>query len=184
MTAPGRTAGAAFFGIMGPMKNARLLLCALLALGFAAGCGPDIAKVQDKVSHFSKKRIGVLPFADAPGDANSGELAADLFCEQLRTAGFILVNRGDMGKLVSEQTLQASGIVRPEEAARIGQMLGADALLTGAVTEAGVRREFRPAVYETQNVIRTNPDGTTFMVPVQRVVRPEETLNNAVFSFP
>jgi curli biogenesis system outer membrane secretion channel CsgG len=166
------------------MKRLLRILAFPAAIFFlAAACGPNIAKVQDKVSHFSKKRIGVLPFIDAPGDPNSGELAADLFCEQLRKAGFILVNRTDVEKLASELTLQSSGIVKPEDAARLGQMLGADALLSGAVTEAAVRREFRSAVYETQNIVRSNPDGTVISVPVQVVVRPEENIVNAVFSF-
>lgn len=166
------------------MKTALRLLPVLALLApLAAACGPSLAKVQDKVSHFSKKRIGVLAFSDAPGDPNSGELAADLFCARLRQAGFVLVDRAATDKLVSEQSLQASGAVKPEEAARLGRLLGADVLLTGAVTEASVRRQYRPPVYETQNVVRTNPDGTTYSVPVQVQVQAGESYDQAQFSF-
>jgi len=124
----------------------------------------------------------VLSFVDAPNYPNSGELAADIFSRELKEAGFILVNRADLGKIFDEQQLGAAGAIKPEEAAQLGRQLGADILLTGAVSESGQRKETQAAMYSTEMRTWVNPDGSVTQIPETVLVRPEESYVNTVFS--
>jgi hypothetical protein len=49
------------------------------------------------------------------------------------SADFFLVERAELEKALGEQELGLSGTIRPEEAARIGQLTGAKVLVTGRV---------------------------------------------------
>jgi curli biogenesis system outer membrane secretion channel CsgG len=55
--------------------------------------------------------------------------------ELMKTNRFIVVERGALNEVLSEQDLGASGRVRQETAARIGEVLGAQILVKGAITE-------------------------------------------------
>jgi len=55
-----------------------------------------------------------------------------------RTGCFDLVERKNIERLIQEQKLQQSGMVDMATAVKIGKLLGAQAVVTGAVTEIGV----------------------------------------------
>ncbi len=62
-------------------------------------------------------------------------LAEMLVSELVKTGRFIVVERQGLGDVVGEQALGQSGLVRGETAARTGQVLGAQVIVRGAVTE-------------------------------------------------
>jgi len=62
-------------------------------------------------------------------------LAEMLTTELSKTGQFIVVERQALGDIVKEQELGQSGLVRGETAARTGQVLGAQIVVRGAVTE-------------------------------------------------
>ena len=64
------------------------------------------------------------------------DLCADLLAERL-AGKFPLVERKALGKLLAEQELALHGFVRPEDAARVGKLVGARFLLTGRVFTLG-----------------------------------------------
>jgi curli biogenesis system outer membrane secretion channel CsgG len=62
-------------------------------------------------------------------------LAEMLTSELSKTGQFIVVERQALGDIVKEQELGQSGLIRGETAARTGQILGAQIVVRGAVTE-------------------------------------------------
>ncbi len=58
-----------------------------------------------------------------------------LTTELMRTNRFIMVERAALGDIVKEQELGQTGLVRRETAAKVGDLLGAQILVMGALTE-------------------------------------------------
>jgi curli biogenesis system outer membrane secretion channel CsgG len=89
-----------------------------------------------------KKRLAVLrfdnkvktPIPDASWQIGEG-LTEMLTSELFKTGRFIMVERAALADIVKEQELGQTGLVRKETAAKVGELLGAQLLITGAVTE-------------------------------------------------
>lgn len=65
-----------------------------------------------------------------------GFAAAELVSHRfVADSGFVLVERGEINKLLSEQKLQASGATDSATAVRLGRVLGAGALLLGNINK-------------------------------------------------
>ncbi|MBN2720560.1 MAG: hypothetical protein JXR72_05605 [Proteobacteria bacterium] len=89
-----------------------------------------------------KKRIAVLEFDNRVNrswwDASwrvEENLTEMVITELMETGRFIVVERSALNEILSEQDLAESGRVRQETAAKIGELLGAQVLLKGTVTE-------------------------------------------------
>ena len=83
--------------------------------------------------------LAVLPF-DASDEKLQGKAAevATLLGAQLSTnADLWLVERAELDKILSEQTLKLSGLADPANAATVGKLTGARALVTGRVIKSG-----------------------------------------------
>src|SRR5262245_6044011 len=107
----------------------------LLAAGFIVVANADAAaqtKTRIAVTAFENKVKTPLP--DSSWKLGEG-LAEMLTTELVKTGQFIVVERQGLGDVVGEQALGQSGLVRGETAARTGQMLGAQIVVRGAVTE-------------------------------------------------
>jgi len=89
-----------------------------------------------------KKRLAVLKFENKVktpipnpswniGDGLTEMLSTELF----KTGRFIMVERAALAEIVKEQELGQSGLVQRETAAKVGDLLGAQLLVAGAVTE-------------------------------------------------
>lgn len=93
-----------------------------------------------------KKRLAVLTFEDKTSQAQSygymGKDAGDAFAEMVTTAlvktgNYTVIERNELQQLLKEQGLGASGLVTEESAAQAGQVLGAELVIIGAVSEFG-----------------------------------------------
>lgn len=124
-----------------PVPSARLGGPAwALALGVAALIAavslPAPARGQGRpriaVAAFDNK--AKQPWGDPSWKIGEG-LAEMLATELARTGRFTVVERQGLGDVVQEQGLGQSGLVRRETAAATGQILGAQYLVRGAVTE-------------------------------------------------
>lgn len=89
-----------------------------------------------------KKRIAVLEFENKVNNRwwdrswnIEDRLTEMIITELMKTNRFIVVERGSLNEILSEQDLGASGRVRQETAARVGEVLGAQVLVKGAITE-------------------------------------------------
>jgi len=113
-------------------KRLMVLFILCMAVSFAAYC-PDVlaaGKLRVSVTAFKNKVKHVY------GGRNIGKGMAEMLTTELaRTGRFIVLERIAIGDVVGEQALGQSGLVRQESAARSGQMLGAQVIIRGAVTE-------------------------------------------------
>ncbi len=94
-----------------------------------------------------KKRIAVFSFADKSdsnfgwGGAKSvGDGVSDMLVTELVQSGdYRVIEREQINALLAEQDLGTQGIVTAQSAAQIGQMLGVEIAVFGAVTEFGYK---------------------------------------------
>ena len=89
-------------------------------------------KIRIAVTAFENKAKG--PFYDSSWKIGEG-LAEMLTSELAKTGQFIVVERLALSDIVKEQELGQSGLIRGETAARTGQVLGAQIIVRGTVTE-------------------------------------------------
>lgn len=136
------------------MKSSTAIL--LSALFFVSACAPGTkvrkkqattVDVTEKVkSDYTgpKRRIGVIDFENkAPyAQARIGNTATDILITELTKSGkFIVVERDKMNKIMEEQKLGQSGAIDPDTAAKVGKILGLNAIVTGSVSQFGVKKE-------------------------------------------
>lgn len=89
-----------------------------------------------------KRRIAVVKFEDktAFGRGRLGSAATDILTTELsRSGGFIMVSRADTKELLEEQAFGQSGAVNPATAAATGKILGLNAVVTGSISQFGVK---------------------------------------------
>lgn len=95
-----------------------------------------------------KKRIAILDFDYATVQTDSSALfgtnvdvgkgITDLLIRDLVQSGaYSVIDRQDMNKILAEQDFSRSDRADPATAARIGKLLGVDAIIVGAVTQFG-----------------------------------------------
>ena len=92
-----------------------------------------------------RKRIAVVRFQDksAYGRGRLGGAVQDILITELSKSGlFILVSRGpDMDMILDEQDLAKSGTIKAGTGAKSGEVLGLNAIVTGAVSQFGVKQK-------------------------------------------
>ncbi len=102
--------------------------------------GPSIDEAQAVAYNGPKARIAVARFKDKTGKGWYTSRIGDGMADQLVTAlfntnRFIVLERQVLSDVLSEQDLGASGRIRKDTAASIGEIEGAELLVVGAVTE-------------------------------------------------
>ncbi len=137
--------------------NVKVGILSLLAMVFSlflSGCvstepkatvtsgqsSPSIQEVQAEAYNGPKARIAVARFKDKTGKGWWTGQIGDGMADQLTTAlfntgRFIVLERQTLSDVLQEQDLGASGRIRRDTAAPIGQIEGAELLVVGAVTE-------------------------------------------------
>lgn len=138
------------------MKSSKFLSIILGGMFTFSACAPGTkirqkdattVDVTEKVtSKYTgpKRRIGVVAFENkAPyAQARIGQTATDILITELTKSGkFIVVERDKMDKLMDEQKLGQSGAINPATAAQVGKILGLNAIVTGSVSQFGVKSE-------------------------------------------
>ncbi len=113
-------------------KNVSMIFSALL-LGLSAGgwCA-------------GKKIVCVMDLEDKSSHSHSWQNVGTGIAEMMVTAladtkKYTLIEREKLEKVLDEQKLGASGAVTAQTAAKIGRLLGAQYIITGSVTEFGVK---------------------------------------------
>jgi len=112
----------------GPASAKLSALADMLLTGYVAKAGPSKATLAvfpfNCEEKLEKQRVGF-----AVSEVMSHRFVAD--------SAFTVVERGELGRLLSEQKLQASGVVDNDTAVRLGRILGADVILIGNIQKAG-----------------------------------------------
>jgi curli biogenesis system outer membrane secretion channel CsgG len=91
-----------------------------------------------------KKRVAVVRFQDksAYGRGRLGGAIREILETELsKSDRFILVTRGDLDIIMDEQDLAKTGTIRQGTGARTGEVLGVNAIVTGAVSQFGVKQK-------------------------------------------
>ena len=122
------------------------------AIFFLSGCAPktsgqvkddsSLTGISDELEPTGeytgpKLRVGVVNFQNkTPSETiGVGEAAADILGTILqKTERFIIIPQQDMKSIMDQQALGASGAIDPASAAKMGKILGLNAIVTGAVT--------------------------------------------------
>lgn len=114
------------------------LLLVLLLLGTVASLFADPAPAEKSTPANAGEdyyTVAVLPFSErGEGIKDQGRLVSDLlFAKLVQNPNIWIVERENLKKILDELELNASGVVNPAQAAKIGQMVGARILVTGSV---------------------------------------------------
>lgn len=89
-----------------------------------------------------KKRVAVINFEDRSGYGhNIGQGVADMLVTSLvESEKFIVIERAELDQILKEQGLGQTGLVTPQSAAKVGQLLGVQRIITGSITEFGSKQ--------------------------------------------
>ncbi|HEX9975062.1 MAG TPA: CsgG/HfaB family protein [bacterium] len=92
-----------------------------------------------------KKRVAVFAFEDKTdhtwhwwtGQPVGQGMADMLVTELVKSGKYKVIERQEIEKILSEQKMGQTGLVTPESAAKVGQLLGVELAVIGSVTEFG-----------------------------------------------
>jgi len=93
--------------------------------------------IAEDIAASSKKTVAVVDFTDLQGNVTElGRFVAEEMALGLVTArkGLSVVDRTHLKALMQENRLDATGLIDPATARRLGQVLGVEALVTGTIT--------------------------------------------------
>lgn len=112
------------------MKRVLFLFCFFSLFSFSNAGGKKVVCVidlEDKSNHSHTWQ-------------NVGTGIADMMVTALaESKKYTIIEREKLEKVMEEQKLGASGAVTPQTAAKIGRLLGANYIITGSVTEFGIK---------------------------------------------
>ncbi len=122
---------------------------------FTTGCGPSMSgavrddttltgtskqlQTSSDVSEYKgpKLRVGVVNFLNKTPSRvlGIGEAAADILGTILqKTERFIVIPQQDLESILAHQRMGATGVISPDTAAKMGEVMGLNAIVTGAIT--------------------------------------------------
>jgi len=128
-------------------RHRRFLLRVVLAFLFCLalpGCAAKVRVNMLQPAEFHQasltKSVAVVPFSGPGGADFAAEIEGVLGSINIDDRPyFSLVDRRSLDRVISEQKFSQSGLVDPNTAARLGQMLGAQGIYTGTVTASEVK---------------------------------------------
>lgn len=130
------------------MRTVHLLIAALCFVLLASVRAEDMDKALSELAtklakstqEAGKKKLTVADFLDLQGHANElGRFVAEELTVNLVMAksNFSVLDRANLKKILAEHKLTATGLVNPENAKKLGQFAGVDALILGTVVARG-----------------------------------------------
>lgn len=116
------------------------------------------AQVVNAVDQADVKTIATLDFVDLQGNSSqlgrflADEISTDLVMAKKR---FTVVDRANLKKIMQENKLTASGLVDPDNAKKLGQIAGVDAIVTGTLTplDKSIRVAIKVIATDTAKII-------------------------------
>lgn len=143
------------------MKRAAALLL-LAGLSCACARAPVVA-VKPGFDLSRAGRVALLDFADLPGQGGSGAAVSQALEPYLLQAGYSLVERSQVRRVLQEQALGQTGVVASKAAQALGRLLAVDALVLGTVT--GFVPEVSQVYMQAVSKVSYNPVYQTVQVP-------------------
>lgn len=115
-----------------------LIACAPTTTVLSSPQAPGISQARAEPATGEKLRIAVkaFEFKAARGSGEIGTGMSDMLADALFNSGrFIVLEREHVGEVIEEQDFGASGRVKKDTAAAIGEIEGAQLLIRGSVTQ-------------------------------------------------
>jgi len=121
-------------------KFVKVSLVALAASVLATGCAQKVRikalNPAEVGAMASKKKVAVSEFKNDKIGL-SGKIEAEIARQKLdKKRYFTVLSRKDMNKIIAEQKLQSSEMMNEATAAKIGKVIGAQAIISGEVASA------------------------------------------------
>lgn len=98
------------------------------------------AKLATQIKDNGKKKVTVLDFTDLQGGSSElgRYIAEELTVNLVMTKrDFSVLDRANLKRILAEHKLTATGLVDPDNAKKLGQFAGVDALILGTMTPKG-----------------------------------------------
>jgi TolB-like protein len=102
----------------------------------------------------SRRRIAVMPFSSEKGkNTRSSAIVTERLTSEIASdPGVEVIERSRLDQILNEQNIQSQGAIDPVTVRRIGNILGAEALVTGSVIELDDKNvEINARLVDTQN---------------------------------
>ncbi|UCH97550.1 MAG: hypothetical protein JSV88_12060 [Candidatus Aminicenantes bacterium] len=136
-------------------------------------------ELAKKIEEAGKKSIAVVDFNDLQGNITElGRFLAEEFSTSLVSTGkgFEMVDRTHLKSILAEHKLSTTGLIDPQTARKLGQIVGVEAIVTGTITPFGdsVRLSVKVLVTDTAKVITAS----TGNIPKTKAI--EELLSREV----
>lgn len=118
-----------------------------------------------------KRRVAVLEFTDLQGQVtNFGRYLAEELITRLYVSNkFTVVERQLLNKVIAEQKLSLTGVVDPDSAKKLGNVLGVDAIVSGTIADRGDTLKINARLIDTQT-------GEVFSAAAAEMVKDKEVL--------
>ncbi len=115
-------------------------LCLLIML--VMSCSPGSVKqyVRPDIDKAALKTIAVLPFNNYTADKHAGEKIRSKINIELLLRGINIVEPGEIVQVLKELRIRSMESLRTEDIINIGNILTADAVITGSVEEFGISK--------------------------------------------
>jgi len=142
----------------------KLLLISILCLFIFTACSQKILITATKpalIDRASKtKKIAVLPFANDDKISLGAKIEASLYDIKVNDKPYFTIISEDIEDILKEQKSQYSVLANKENSTQIGELLGAQALITGKIDIADVKKEYKT----TQSNYRCANEKCTYKV--------------------
>ena len=133
-----------------------LLALASPALGYEQQVHQLSRDLAGQLGIRGAKKVAVVDFTDLRGDVNElGRFLAEELSVALNQAaeGFQVIDRTRLQVVFAEHRLGASGLIAPEDAKRLGQLVGADVLVSATMTPFGESVRLSVKALETETAV-------------------------------
>lgn len=94
-------------------------------------------RISESVTKTGKKTVAVVDFTDLQGNATElGRFFAEQLSVALSTGGgtYEVIDRNHLRAILQEHKLSGTGLIDPQTARKVGQMAGAECLVSGSIT--------------------------------------------------
>ncbi len=110
-------------------------------------------QISASIGRAEKHRIAVLPFRELSGQSTvfGSYIAEELVTRLVQTNQIDVVERAMLDKVLGELKLDQTGLIDPESARKVGRLSGADAVLSGTITNLATFVAVNCRVIDAQN---------------------------------
>jgi hypothetical protein len=115
-----------------------LLLCAAVLV--SAGCSRSATKqyIRPGIDSSSIRTVAVLPFQNLTQENHAGEKIRSKVGIELLSRGIDVVEPGEISFAMKELKIRSVSSLRSEHIVNLGEMLGADKIITGSLESFGI----------------------------------------------